>query len=203
MANIRVVRGSRGQNLSYILSNESGEGLVVDPSFSGKEIWSILMEEGIDLKYIVNTHGHFDHTEGNAWLAEKTGAQVAVHGSDASKLRSPPQVLLGDGDVLRVGDTEVKIIHTPGHTPGGICLLCGKDLFTGDTLFTGNCGRTDLPGGSDEQLFKSLQRLKELDGDVRVHPGHYYWGEESTIEVEKRENPAMVARDLVEFGLVP
>ena len=203
MVNIRVVRRTRGQNLSYILSDESGEGMVIDPSFSGNEIWSILVEEGIDLKYIVNTHGHFDHTEANGWLAEKTGAQVAVHGSDASMLRNSPQVLLGDGDVLRVGRMGIEVIHTPGHTPGGICLLCGKELFTGDTLFTGNCGRTDLPGGSDEQLFNSLQRLKKLDWDIRVHPGHYYWGEESTIEVEKRDNPAMVARDLNEFGLVP
>jgi len=203
MLKMRVVRGSRGRNLSYVLFDGSGEGVVIDPSFSAGEILEILAAEEIELKYIINTHGHRDHTEGNGWLAGKTGAKVAIHGSDSRMLQNPPEVLLSDGDVLRVGEMEIQVIHTPGHTPGGICLLLGSDLFTGDTLFTGNCGRTDLPGGSDEELFGSLQRLKELGENVRVHPGHFYWGEESTIGAECRENPAMVAGNLGEFRLVP
>jgi len=203
MVKIRVVRGRRGQNLSYILSDGSGKGVVIDPSFSAGDIRDIIVDEEIELKYIINTHGHHDHTEGNGWLAGETGAKVAIHGSDAQMLRKHPDLLLSDGDLLRVGEMELKVMHTPGHTPGGICLLLGNDLFTGDTLFTGNCGRTDLPGGSDEDLFNSLQRLKELGENVRVHPGHFYWGEESTIGTECRENPAMVAGNLGEFRLVP
>ena len=200
---VEVIRVSRGQNLSYILSSESGEGIVIDPSYSSQEIWRMVREKGISLRYIINTHGHHDHTEGNKWLADKSGAQVAVHKADAAMLGDRPDLLLDDGDVLHIDEIEVKVLHTPGHTKGGICLLAEDSLFTGDTLFVSNCGRTDLSGGSDEELFASMQRLKKLEGKIKVFPGHSYWGERSTIEDERRTNPAMMSRNLEEFRLVP
>ena len=201
-ANVHVLQVGSGQNLSYVIWSK-GEAMAIDPSYAAREILQFIREKGLKLIRIVNTHGHSDHTEGNQWLREKTGAEVAVHEEDARYLPDPPDLLLHDGDVLNVGEVEVKVIHTPGHTPGGICLLSGDTLFTGDTLFVGNCGRTDLPGGSDEDLFDSLGKLSELDDDVKVCPGHAYWGSVSTIGTEKRTNPAMASRSLDEFRLVP
>ncbi len=201
--NVEIIRSGQGQNLSYVLWSESSEGMVVDPSFVAEEIWRIVREKGITLKYIVNTHAHLDHSKGNSWLAEVSGAKVAIHLKDAPMLRDPPDMFLRDGDILQIGEVDVRIIHTPGHTPGGICLLSENELFTGDTLFVSNCGRTDLMGGSDEELFRSLQKLKELDGKTKIHPGHSYWGDGSTIEVERKSNPAMMSRTLEEFKLVP
>ncbi len=177
--------------------------MVVDPSFAAKEILNVVAERGISVRYVVDTHGHRDHVQGNRLLAEKTGAKVAIHERDAFMLEDPPDVLLHDGDVLWIGEAKVEVIHTPGHTPGGICLFSEGFLFTGDTLFVGNCGRTDLEGGSDEDLFNSLRRLKSLDGAVRVYPGHSYGGRSSTIERERRTNPAMRCRTLSEFRLIP
>lgn len=191
------------QNLSYVLSVDSRDGMVIDPSFAAKDILRVVQQKGILLRYVVDTHGHRDHAQGNRLLAEKTGAKVAIHANDAPMLQEPPDILLHDGDVLRVGQAEVHVIHTPGHTPGGVCLLVEGCLFTGDTLFVGNCGRTDLGGGSDEKLFNSLKRLKSLDGGVKVYPGHSYWGSSSTIGQERRTNPAMRCETLDEFRLIP
>jgi glyoxylase-like metal-dependent hydrolase (beta-lactamase superfamily II) len=199
---IETIRARRGQNLSYLIM-ESGKGLVIDPSSSASEILPLLRRRGIELRTIVNTHGHLDHTEENGLLASRTGARIAIHEADASMLSSPPDFLLRDGQVIELGELKVEVLHTPGHTPGGICLFVGGCVFTGDTLFVGNCGRTDLPGGSDEELFRSLQRLKALPGPTKVYPGHAYWGESSTIEAERSTNPAMMASTLEEFKLVP
>ncbi len=133
---------------------------------------------------------------------------MVVHGGDAPGLERagiPTDVVVKDGDRVSVGEVEVEIIHTPGHTPGGICLLAEGKLMTGDTLFVGNCGRTDFPGGSMEQLFNSIQtRLKVLDESVEVYPGHDYGMQPtSTIGHEKKTNPTMTANTLEEFGMVP
>lgn len=200
---VEQIGAGAGQNLSYVLSVESGDGMVIDPSFVANEILRVVGMEGISIRYVVDTHGHRDHVQGNRLLAEKTGAKVAIHEHDAPMLQEPPDVLLHDGDILQLGDAEVQVIHTPGHTRGGICILAEGFLFTGDTLFVGNCGRTDLAGGSDQELFNSLRRLKSLDGGVKVYPGHSYGGSSSTIEREKRTNPAMRCETLDEFRLIP
>lgn len=190
-------------NLAYILWAESGEGLVIDPSFGAEDLWRISQVREIHLRYIINTHGHFDHVQGNPWLARKSGAKVAIHEADSSRLDVPPDVILHGGEILQLGDLGVEVIHTPGHTPGGICLHVEGNLFTGDTLFVGGYGRTDLDGGSDANLFKSLRRLGELDGNVKIFPGHHY-GEDkrSTISREKRINPGMLCGNLEEFRLL-
>jgi len=200
---VEQIGAGAGQNLSYVLSVESGDGMVIDPSFVANEILRVVGMEAISIRYVVDTHGHRDHVQGNRLLAEETGAKVAIHEHDAPMLQEPPDVLLHDGDILQLGDAEVQVIHTPGHTRGGICILAEGLLFTGDTLFVGNCGRTDLAGGSDQELFNSLRRLKSLDGGVKVYPGHSYGGSSSTIEREKRTNPAMRCETLDEFRLIP
>jgi glyoxylase-like metal-dependent hydrolase (beta-lactamase superfamily II) len=196
-------------NFTYVLGCEkTKKAAVVDPSVDVPEIRAFIEDNGLTLEYIFVTHGHGDHVGGVASLADDTGAKVVVHGGDAPGLEQagiPTDVVVKDGDRVSVGEVEVEIIHTPGHTPGGICLLAEGKLMTGDTLFVGNCGRTDFPGGSMEQLFNSIQtRLKVLDESVEVYPGHDYGMQPtSTIGHEKKTNPTMTATTLEEFGMVP
>jgi glyoxylase-like metal-dependent hydrolase (beta-lactamase superfamily II) len=157
-----------------------------------------LAERGWSLKLIVSTHRHWDHIGDNAAVQSATGAQVAAHTLDRHGLESPtplyapfpippsvPAIDLAEGSRIRFGDIDLAVLHTPGHTEGSVCLLADDErlLFTGDTLFAGGWGRTDLPGGSDEQLVDSLARLSRLADDLSVRPGH---GPGSTIEREKR-----------------
>lgn len=177
--------------------------LVVDPGDEGARILAAVTDKGWKVAAIVNTHGHFDHIGGNAYLLEQTGAPLCLHAQDLPLLRQaakhaafyglsttpspPPTRLLADGEVLRVGDISLTVIHTPGHTPGGICLYGAGHLFAGDTLFAGSVGRTDLPGGDTEQLLTAIrQRLLVLPDDTLVHPGH---GPDTRIGLEKRSNP--------------
>jgi glyoxylase-like metal-dependent hydrolase (beta-lactamase superfamily II) len=198
------VETDQSLNLAYLVWSGSGEGLVIDPSFAARALWEKVEDKGVKVAYIVNTHGHFDHSKGNPWLAERTGARVAIHEADAPMLVEPADMILHGGETLGLGDLNVDVMHTPGHTPGGSCLLAGGDsLFTGDTLFVGNCGRTDLQGGSDQDLFDSLQRLKGLGEDVKVFPGHSYGGTSSTIGRERNTNPAMRCTSVDEFRLIP
>ncbi len=201
---VETIRAGHMDNLSYILRGEGPEAMVIDPSFAAKDLWSRMQQEGLELEHIFCTHGHFDHSKGAFWLSGVSGGKVAVHEGDLSMLEKRPHLILRDGDVLSPGDVEIQVLHTPGHTPGGICLLSRGVLFTGDTLFVGNCGRTDLAGGSDRDLFNSLQRLKALDESIVVYPGHSYGGATcSTIGREKKTNPALLAKTLAEFLRVP
>ncbi len=187
----------------YILYDEHGKGIVVDPGADVNHILNIVENKGIGVEAIVNTHGHFDHTGGNRLLRKETGARLMIHEDDVPFLRSAdmdasmfglsaepspePDRLLRDGDVVRCGTLELEVIHTPGHSPGGICLLLKDHLFSGDTLFAGSIGRTDLPGGSTSQLTESIRRrLFVLDDSTKVYPGH---GPTTTIGYEKRNNP--------------
>ncbi|MFQ6010910.1 MAG: MBL fold metallo-hydrolase [Nitrososphaerales archaeon] len=187
-----------GKNFSYILADEdSKEGALIDPGSPVDEYIRRSEESGITIKFIVNTHSHWDHILGNQEAADKTGAQLITHTD--SKEKSDRKVV--DGDTIELGKTKIKVIHTPGHSPDGICLLADKKLLTGDTLFIGECGRTDLPGGSSEQLYDSLfEKIRVMDDDIEVFPGHDY-GERvsSTIGMEKRTNYTLQPRSKEDF----
>jgi hydroxyacylglutathione hydrolase len=188
-----------GDNFSYILADESAkEAAIVDPSFNSGEIIQILKANRFNLKYIINSHGHSDHTAGNLEIGSIFGAKIVAY--KLSKVNH--EVAVEDGDVLTVGKVSIKIIHTPGHTMDSICLLIdNKKLLTGDTLFVGECGRTDLPGGSSKIMYDSLfNKLMKLNDATEVYPGHDYglkpW---STIGEEKRTNYTLQPRSLNDF----
>jgi hydroxyacylglutathione hydrolase len=194
----RVV-GPIATNL-YVLGDEgSREAIAIDTATPCVDwVTATLAERGWTLKLIVSTHRHWDHIGDNAAVADATGAQVAAHVADRHGLESParsnapfpippsvPAVDLAEGSMIRFGEIELDVLHTPGHTEGSVCLLARGErlLFTGDTLFAGGWGRTDLPGGSEEEIIDSLARLSRMDADLRVLPGH---GAGSTLEAEKR-----------------
>jgi hydroxyacylglutathione hydrolase len=188
-----------GDNFSYVIADESSrDAAVVDPSFNADELGSLIKSEGFSLKYIVCTHGHSDHTAGNYSLQSAMGGQVVAH--SLSRIRADLKV--EDGDVLNVGSVEVKVIYTPGHTPDGICLLVdGKKLLTGDTLFVGECGRVDLPGGSSAKLYDSLfNKVMKLGDAIEIYPGHDYGAKSfSTIGEERTSNYVLQPRSVEEF----
>jgi hydroxyacylglutathione hydrolase len=188
----------RGDNFSYIIADDSTkEGAIVDPSFNTEAIAQVIKTQGFSAKYIINTHQHSDHTAGNEDLKQRFHAKIVAQAESSVK----KDVSVEDGDVLRLGKVSIRVIHTPGHTPDGICLLVDGKLLTGDTLFVGECGRTDLPGGNPTDMYRSLfDKLMKLDDDVEVYPGHDYGpSPKSTIGKEKRTNYTLVERPLKEF----
>lgn len=197
----RFILGDLAVNSYLFWEEESKEAICIDPGGPLTEILSQLNEERLKLVNIILTHGHADHILGVAELKAKTGAPVSIHAGDAAMLANPvinlshlfgwnivikPDRLLAEGDTICVGTSLVSVLHTPGHTPGGICLLTQGIAFTGDTLFAGSIGRTDLPGGDQETLLYSVSKLLSLADDTRVFPGH---GPESTIGRERDTNP--------------
>lgn len=198
-----LVVGPLQTNCYVLVCEATGQCAVVDPGAEGKRILDLVNKQRWQVKYIINTHGHGDHIGANGVVKEGTGASLLIHQNDASYLSDPNKSmlsLLGDksvnlaadrllhhGDKLEVGELTLDIIHTPGHTLGGISIKIGKVLFTGDTLFAGSIGRTDFPGGSLTQLLASVkERLFCLEEDVVFYPGH---GPSSTIGEEKIYNP--------------
>jgi len=192
---------------AYIVGDKTSKaGLVIDPAAETDRIIAEAERNGIEIKYIVNTHGHVDHISGNADMKKKTGAKIIIHEADADMLVSTPATILNmfraknspaaditvkDGDTIRVGSVSLTVFHTPGHTPGGISLYTDGYVFTGDTLFTESVGRTDLPGGSCDTMAKAIrEKLLTLPDDTVVLPGHNYGRmPTSTIGHEKRHNP--------------
>lgn len=180
------------QTNTYILSNDT-EAVVIDPGYEPDIILDAL--EGKELKAILLTHGHFDHVGAVKELVAETGCKVYIHAADLSL---PPMITAGqlyythtyaEGDtVCPIEGAQIAVLHTPGHTPGSVCLLLGDQMFSGDTLFEGSCGRMDLPGGDQLQMHQSLNRLAALRADYHVHPGH---GGSTTLAAEKRYNPYM------------
>lgn len=197
------VAGHMQANCYIIGCPATGEAAVVDPGGDADRILARLKARGLRLRYIILTHGHVDHIAALGEVREATGAEVLIHAGDAEMLTdptrnlsffmgrrlrfSPAERLLADGDTIEVGTVRLEVVHTPGHTPGGICLKTDDLVITGDTLFAGSIGRSDFPGGNHRQLIRSIkERLLCLPGHTRVYPGH---GPETTIEEEKRYNP--------------
>ena len=194
--------------LTYLVACvETGEALLIDPGGPAPELAAQIQENGWRLRWIVNTHGHADHIAGNDLWAEETGAQIVIHRLDWEFFSRPEMqaaaraegfppltrvdLLVEDGMSLPLGRGEAAILHTPGHTPGAICLSFPGHLFTGDTLFVDAAGRTDLPGGSLQNLLQSLEeKIIILPDETRIWPGHDY-GETptSTLAQEKATNP--------------
>jgi len=191
-------------NCYLVYDEQSKDALVIDPGDEGTRISKEIEKLGLKVKYIVNTHGHHDHIGGNQVLKKATGAKLCIHEADSAMLTSPKynfslsfvngevhspeaDVFVKDGDSLAVGELQFKILHTPGHSQGGICLVGEGVCFSGDTLFAESIGRTDLPGGSTEEILNSIRtKLLVLAEDTVVYPGH---GPQTTIGHEKRANP--------------
>ena len=188
-----------GDNFSYLIADKkSGEAAIVDSSFNSGRLIELLRENNFILKYVINTHGHTDHIAGNAELSSKANVKIVAY--KHSRVRF--DIGVDDGDILRVGKIPIKVIYTPGHTKDGICLLIGKKkLLSGDTLFVGECGRTDLPGGSSLELFDSLfNKILKLYDNIEVYPGHDYGNRRySTIGNERNTNYTLKPRTIEEF----
>jgi hydroxyacylglutathione hydrolase len=198
--------GPFATNCYIVGSEETKQGIIIDPGDDAAAILGRVADLGLDIKMLVLTHGHIDHVGALKAVKEATDAEMAIHADDAKSLRGlrgvlqsiivpglfyplppPPERLLRDGDSLDVGGLHFEVLHTPGHTPGGICLLGEGVVFSGDTLFNYGIGRTDLPGGSYHRLVESIRsRLLALPDDTVVYPGH---GPETTIGAERAGNP--------------
>jgi hydroxyacylglutathione hydrolase len=192
------VSGPVATNVHLVADERSGEAIAIDTAIPSLDfITDALATNGWTLKLIVSTHGHWDHIGDNARIAEHTGARIAVHPLDRDRLVHPaprsapfdippsvPAVELAEGGEVRFGSLRLEVLHTPGHTEGSVCLIDRESgrLYSGDTLFAGAWGRTDLPGGSDEAMVESLSRLARLDDRVTVLPGH---GPSTTIGRER------------------
>ena len=195
MINIKTLALGAYQTNTYLVWEENSPTcVVIDPGYEPDTILDEAKKLGKEITAVLLTHGHFDHVGGVRELAAETGCPVYLH---EAELSMPPQMTAGplfytntygEGDFVEAAGLSFKVLHTPGHTPGSICLLCENAMFSGDTLFWGSCGRTDLPGGSWATIRKSLLRLADLSGDYDVYPGH---GDATTLSFERKMNPYM------------
>ena len=195
MINIKTLALGAYQTNTYLVWEENSPTcVVIDPGYEPDTILDEAKKLGKEITAVLLTHGHFDHVGGVRELAAETGCPVYLH---EAELSMPPQMTAGplfytntygEGDFVEAAGLSFKVLHTPGHTPGSICLLCENAMFSGDTLFWGSCGRTDLPGGSWATIRKSLLRLADLSGDYDVYPGH---GDATTLSFVRKMNPYM------------
>ena len=197
---VKLLRvGPIGTNCYILEDDQTNLAAVIDPGDEPELIQEALEKEGVEVRYLLLTHGHYDHTTAVPALHRVyPQADIYIHQADANGAGSTLFPLAGEvddlklydeGDVIRLGDHEIQVLHTPGHSTGSVTLKVEDVLFTGDTLFAGSCGRTDLRGGSYEQIMQSLKRLGELKGDFHVCPGHEAT---STLERERRSNPFLM-----------
>jgi hydroxyacylglutathione hydrolase len=199
----RLVVGPLQVNCFIVEDEKTKDAVVIDPGDDAADILKLIKDKGLKVRYIVNTHGHFDHIGANKAVKEATGAELLIHEADApmmaaaskqasvfgmqAVLSPPADRFVKDGEVITAGEIALKVAHTPGHSLGGICLLEQGIAFTGDSLFAGSIGRTDLPGGDLKTLLRSIKKsLMVLPDDTRVFSGH---GPISTIGEERKENP--------------
>lgn len=186
------------QNFTYVLEDEqTSEAVIVDPSWDLDLVLGVVERNGLKVKYVINTHHHFDHTIGNDAIVKRTGAKIIQH--KASTLKNDSAV--SEGDTIKFGNSELAVVHTPGHSKDSMCLVGDGKVFSGDTLFVGNCGRIDLPGGSARELYHSLfDVVAKLDDSLTMYPGHNYGSSPtSTIGREKKTNFVMQPRTEEEF----
>lgn len=197
----RFVLGELAVNTYLLWDERTKEAICIDPGSPAEEVLAGIEEKKLSLTRMVLTHGHADHFLGVPEVKAATGAAVLIHSADAPMLSNPllnfspnfgqelvvhPDSLLADGDVICVGGVILEVRHTPGHTPGGICLIGPGMVFSGDLIFAGSVGRTDLPGGDHDTLLKSAGEIMKLPGETRILPGH---GPETTVGRERLENP--------------
>ena len=195
MANIKtLVLGVYETNCYLLWSDDSTECIVIDPGYEAEQVLEAAASLGKTVAAILLTHGHFDHVGAVRTIFSQTDCDIYLCPADCAM---PEQMTAGplcytncyaEGDILELANLTIRVLHTPGHTPGSVCLLCEDALFSGDTLFAGSCGRTDLPGGNWEELHRSLARLKGLEGDFTVYPGH---AESTRLSLERAYNPYM------------
>jgi len=205
---IKQFKLSKMDTFCYLAGDDTTKTCaLIDPAFDTREILARVKRQGFTVTHVINTHGHSDHSAGNSAIIEQTGARLLIHKQDAPMLGKmlnrtfsrilggkgslKPNVLLEDGDEIRVGNETLTVLHTPGHTRGGICLYTEGHVFTGDTLFVGAVGRTDLPGGSYHRLVQSIHdKIYTLPDDTMVWPGHDYGATpSSSVLMEKQTNP--------------
>lgn len=187
------------QNFTYVLEDEqTGEAVILDPSWDLDLVLEIVEKNALKVKYVINTHHHFDHTIGNEAIVKKTNSKIIQH--KASTLKHDMTVL--DGDKISFGNSELTVFHTPGHSEDSVCLVGDGKIFSGDTLFVGNCGRVDLPGGSARKLYHSLfDVIHKMDDNLVLYPGHNYGNSlTSTIGKEKKTNFVLQPRTEDEFS---
>ncbi len=185
-------------NFTYLLVDDiSKKGAIIDPTLYPKALSDGIEELGANIELILNTHHHLDHTAGNQEARSATGAKLAGFG----QLQNGIDLSLANGQVLELGKSKIEVIHTPGHTPDSVCFLVGDSLFTGDTLFVGECGRTDLPGGSAQQLWDTFFRILEpLSDELKIYPGHDYGSSPvSTLGEERQSNYTLQPRSMDDF----
>ncbi len=193
MVNVKTLPLGAYQTNCYLVWGEGADAvIVIDPGYNPEIVLSEVAALGKKIAAVLLTHGHFDHVGGVKEIAAETDCPVYLHENELSQ---PPSMTAGplyythtygEGDSLHLAGLHFRVLHTPGHTPGSVCLICEDCLFAGDTLFMGSCGRTDFPGGDTAQMRASLTRLAELPGDFKVLSGH---GPETTLNMERKYNP--------------
>ncbi len=185
------VRGPLLNNV-YVLWDESTKhAAIIDPGIASDDLLGVIQAERLNLRYILNTHHHFDHVDNDSFFREQTGAPIVVHQDDAALLEEragvAADVLLRDGEELALGALTIRTLHTPGHSAGGVCFLVEDHLFAGDTLFAGSVGRSDFEDSDGELLLKVIaEKILPLPAATRVLPGH---GDETTVGAERANNP--------------
>ena len=200
---VRYELGPMDNNTYLIIDEATRDAALIDPSFNSESLWADIEARKVNMRYILNTHAHFDHIIGNAFYVEKTGAPLALHREDLDRLRALPEharryrfevapspepdLFLEDGQTLTLGSTPIRVVHTPGHSPGSVTFLFDDVAIVGDVLFAGSIGRTDLPGGSLQTLLHSIRtQLLTLPDTTQVLPGH---NAPTTVGRERATNP--------------
>lgn len=185
------------QNFNYLIGDDdTKQAAIVDPAFEEQKLYELAEAEGLTITAVLQTHTHADHIEAIGRVVNKLNPKIYVHPAEKQTIEeySTNVHAVGDGDIIHVGNLDIRVHHTPGHTPGGLSFQIDNRLITGDVLFVEGCGRVDLPGGDIDVMWNTLQRIKGMDDDLEVYPGHDYGSApSSTLGRQKQENPYLAA----------